>query len=401
MRLVLCLYVFSKTILPSIGWLHLKFSFLHLQPPNHFCFCGLRIAFLSTSTVWPIVFTPAVPGPILPTQTLASASGNSLVLPTTATTTEVAAQPIPLPRPPGDLAPYASTGPEIGISPRPMSYSASSHSTRQRSRLSNSDVKLILYLIAQIKPFKYVGDRTLSQSRKWDLIQQKFERYKLGSGLAAISVPTVRTLQRQMANALRKAQTLELGNLPRPPFDVFRTLLLLSPLADLERAVLELYNVSEAYKTGQTVGPLPEIIHLLADASPTEELGVRSADSPESPNSLDLGDDSDEVLRPVSTATLVSRLQDLAEENAAFFSESMSMLRRHSDRMAEKYAQLEMLLSAGGRRARLLPHEDVPRLPKDTAVHAPSKESAEAADEAPHAADRLERLLGSIQVLLN
>lgn len=286
-----------------------------------------------------------------------------------------------------------------------MSYSATSLATRQRSRLSHSDVKLILYLIAQIKPFKYVGDRTLSQSRKWDLIQQKFERYKLGDGLSAISVPTVRTLQRQMATALRKAQNLELEDPPRAPFDVFRHLLLLSPLADLERAVLELYNVSEAYKTGQTVGPLPEIVHMLADMTPEMDLGERGMESLESTHTLDLGDESvEEETVPVSVAPLIARLRDLEEENAAFFSESMTMLRQHSTRMAEKYAQFEMLLtSAGSLLARELPHADAPRLPKDTAIHAHSSEPAgtESGSGSKDRADRLERLLGSIQVLLN
>lgn len=286
-----------------------------------------------------------------------------------------------------------------------MSYSTTSLTTRQRSRLSHSDVKLILYLIAQIKPFKYVGDRTLSQSRKWDLIQQKFERYKLNDGLLTISVPTVRTLQRQMATALRKAQMLELSDPPRPPFEVFQNLLLLSPLADLERAVLELSNVSEAYKTGQTVGPLPDIVNSLADMSPELGLGERGLDSPASQHTLDLGDESVELeLVPVSVAPLIARLRDLEEENAAFCSEFMTMLRQHSTRMAEKYALLEMLLmSASNVLGRALQHAEAPRLPKDTAIHAHSSQSAEneSGSGSKDRAHRLERLLGSIQVLLN
>lgn len=286
-----------------------------------------------------------------------------------------------------------------------MSYSSSSLTTRQRSRLSHSDVKLILYLIAQIKPFKYVGDRTLSQSRKWDLIQQKFERYKLNDGLSAISVPTVRTLQRQMATALRKAQMLDLGDPPHPPFEVFRNLLLLSPLADLERAVLELSNVSEAYKTGQTVGPLPDVVNSLPDMSPELVSGNRGSESPGSQHTLDLGDDSvisDQV--PVSVAPIIGRLRDLEEENAAFISESMTMLRQHSSRMAEKYAQLEMLLTSSSTVLdRSLSNIDIPRLPKDTAIHTHSAQAArtESGTDTKDRAPRLERLLGSIQVLLN
>lgn len=130
------------------------------------------------------------------------------------------------------------------------------HPHRQRLKLSHLDVRLILYLIVQIKPFKYVGDRTLSQSRKWELIKLRFEQHKLMAGETALASPTVRTLQRQMAAALRNAQQRRPLTLDSLMF--LRLASLESPLEELEFAVLELNNLSEAYKTGQPVGTTSE-----------------------------------------------------------------------------------------------------------------------------------------------
>lgn len=296
--------------------------------------------------------------------------------------------------------------------------------TRQRSRLSHSDVKLILYLIVQIKPFKYVGDRTLSQSRKWDLIQQKFERYKLSRGTTPISVPTVRTLQRQMATALRKAQTLQLADPPRAPFDVFRHLLLQSLLADLERAVLELYNLSEAYKTGQTVGPLPDIVHSFADLPIEAEPDAEDAPNTPSPHASDLGDDMDV---PDAMAPLLASLHALMDQNAAFYGECMAMMRQHSTAMAEKCAYFERLLTSTAELLKTtLPKTGAAVLHAETHADAPAAEPAdepaadvpadvpgdipadEPADEPTDAAagdtsdsTSRERQLGSLLVLLN
>lgn len=47
-----------------------------------------------------------------------------------------------------------------------------------RTKLTSQDVRLILYLTINIKPFKYVGDRSLSQTKKWEIIQTKFAEIK-------------------------------------------------------------------------------------------------------------------------------------------------------------------------------------------------------------------------------
>lgn len=178
-------------------------------------------------------------------------------------------------------------------------------SIRHRLRLSHNDVKLILWLIIQIRPFKYVGDRTLSQLRKWELIQSHFEKHRSladansGHGsLGPLVTPTVRTLQRQLSTALRRAQTrlgdssnsgsdhgLKTdGHIPKyKHFEVFEVLLRASPMADLELAMLELFNLLEAYKRGDTVGALPPSVTRVGNPSdyeamvpplPLDELGL-------------------------------------------------------------------------------------------------------------------------------
>ncbi|WEJ93721.1 hypothetical protein PSN45_001193 [Yamadazyma tenuis] len=120
-----------------------------------------------------------------------------------------------------------------------------------RAKLSNSDIKLILYLIVTIKPFKYTGDRTLSQTKKWDIIQRKFSRRRMSQSPPPF-IPTVRTLQRQLSSAIKKARERRKTtpiNLNADP--VFKSVSHASSLADLEMATLELFELSETLKNGR------------------------------------------------------------------------------------------------------------------------------------------------------
>lgn len=282
---------------------------------------------------------------------------------------------------------------------------------RHRSRLSHADVKLILFLIVQIKPFKYVGDRTLSQSRKWDLIQQKLAHHKLRAGLPPTVVPTVRTLQRQMATALRKAQHRHEPESYRP-FLVFSNLTRSSPLADLELAVLELYNLSEAYKTGQTVGPLPDAVHnindvsrLPSDSEEIHEMTRHSSDvSYQSQNlygSVDLGEqDGGDV--PDSVAPILDRIRMMVDENRSFHSECMSMLRQHAMAMHERITKLERMVLAQARDEPEIKKEEVAGegeiVPSITECDTVSGVDPEIAVKTPPSGDRM---LRSILQLLN
>lgn len=230
-----------------------------------------------------------------------------------------------------------------------MSYTESQ--PRHRSRLSHADVKLILFLIIQIKPFKYVGDRTLSQSRKWDLIQLKLEQHKLQHGLLSAVVPTVRTLQRQMATALRKAQHRHQPD-QYEPFLVFAQLSRQSPLVDLETAVLELYNLSEAYKTGQTVGPLPEMVVLAFENDSVRDFVLDSPDEfPVGRHNLDAlvhlhrllpGLENEEI--PELVAPIILKIRQLSDQNRSFYNEQMSLLRLHAALTNERFLMLEEMV---------------------------------------------------------
>lgn len=225
---------------------------------------------------------------------------------------------------------------------------------RHRSRLSHADVKLILFLIVQIKPFKYVGDRTLSQSRKWDLIQQKLEQHKLRHGPVSAVVPTVRTLQRQMATALRKAQHRHQPD-HYVPFLVFASLSRTSALADLELAVLELYNLSEAYKTGQTVGPLPDLVVLAFEHESVRDFVLDLPDdyhASSGRHNLDvlaqlhrllpeLAAERDDSEIPPLVAPLVAKIRQLGDQNRTFHSEQMAMLRLHAAATHDQLLRLE------------------------------------------------------------
>lgn len=75
-----------------------------------------------------------------------------------------------------------------------------------RIKLAPDEIKLIMFLIVEIKPFKYVGDRSLTQQRKWDLIRTKYYDAKSNNTDDEVIVPTVRTLQRQLTAGLKKAE---------------------------------------------------------------------------------------------------------------------------------------------------------------------------------------------------
>ncbi|PVH14378.1 uncharacterized protein CXQ87_002511 [Candidozyma duobushaemuli] len=219
----------------------------------------------------------------------------------------------------------------------------------QRSKLSHSDVKLILWLIVQIKPFKYVGDRTLSQSRKWDLIQQRFEheRMKVSSNHV---VPTVRTLQRQMAAALRKAKNRKLAS-DYKPYAVFEMLHPRSSLPDLELAVLELHDLSEAYKSGQMVGPLPS--HVKEEVDPhlgdfkrrrSSAASQLSSSSAYSGYSSQISTERLESSSISEDPTTVGLLRNIMSENRRFHDEVVHMMRRHAAVMNSQLQKLTELM---------------------------------------------------------
>lgn len=129
-----------------------------------------------------------------------------------------------------------------------------------RTKLTSQDVRLILYLTINIKPFKYVGDRSLSQTKKWEIIQTKFAEIKRknSDGYLEVIVPTVRTLQRQLATAIKKAKLRRQnnkGNKENKNLDssyfILSTINKDSSLNDLELALLELNDLSEKLKTGK------------------------------------------------------------------------------------------------------------------------------------------------------
>ncbi|CCG24200.1 hypothetical protein CORT_0E06180 [Candida orthopsilosis Co 90-125] len=135
-----------------------------------------------------------------------------------------------------------------------------------RIKLSTQDVKLILYLIVEIKPFKYVGNRALSQTKKWEIIQNKYYDLKFRENNDTnFIIPTVRTLQRQLAGAVKKAQKQRgkerAGGFDRthtipqtlPEIDAddyynFRHISPNSPQEELESALLDLHELSDKIK---------------------------------------------------------------------------------------------------------------------------------------------------------
>lgn len=76
-----------------------------------------------------------------------------------------------------------------------------------RIKLAPDEIKLIMFLIVEIKPFKYIGDKSLSQTKKWELIRTRYYDAKANNKDVEVIVPTVRTLQRQLTAGLKKAET--------------------------------------------------------------------------------------------------------------------------------------------------------------------------------------------------
>ncbi|KAI5956463.1 hypothetical protein KGF54_000938 [Candida jiufengensis] len=131
-----------------------------------------------------------------------------------------------------------------------------------RIKLSAQDVKLILYLIVETKPFKYVGDRSLSQTKKWEIIQKKYFNLKFKElQHKNFVVPTVRTLQRQLAAGVKKASSQRSKDdipHPIPPtleeidndnYYNFATIDESSPQEELESALLDLHHLSNKIKS--------------------------------------------------------------------------------------------------------------------------------------------------------
>lgn len=60
-----------------------------------------------------------------------------------------------------------------------------------RIKLAPDEIKLIMFLIVEIKPFKYIGDKSLSQTKKWELIRTRYYDAKANNKDVEVIVPTV------------------------------------------------------------------------------------------------------------------------------------------------------------------------------------------------------------------
>lgn len=58
-------------------------------------------------------------------------------------------------------------------------------------KLAPDEIKLIMFLIVEIKPFKYIGDKSLSQTKKWELIRTRYYDAKANNKDVEVIVPTV------------------------------------------------------------------------------------------------------------------------------------------------------------------------------------------------------------------
>lgn len=129
--------------------------------------------------------------------------------------------------------------------------------TLNKTKLNGKDIQLILYLIVQIKPFKYVGDRSVSQTYKWELVQRKYVEIKTKEYLRQTKVvaPTVRTLQRQLASAIKRA-SLRMENEENTIENITQLLGRITretSVDELENATFKLNLFSENLKAGREV----------------------------------------------------------------------------------------------------------------------------------------------------
>lgn len=178
--------------------------------------------------------------------------------------------------------------------------------TNPRTKLGVQDIRIILYLIISIKPFKYIGDRTLSQTKKWELIQSEFSKYKQQKNQSNTIIPTIRTLQRQLSAAIKKAKQRRKSILGANDQEtpLFKTITMDHSLDDLELASLELFELSETLKNGK-----------LANSSLLEYSLILSNEIDANDKKLDHGNlfsesHSDQsVSRPASTSTSGSTSQ--------------------------------------------------------------------------------------------
>lgn len=128
-----------------------------------------------------------------------------------------------------------------------------------RSKLSIQNVRILLYFIFEIKPFKYVGDRSINQTRKWEIIQEKYAQSRKNDSFETeFVVPTVRTLQRQLASAIKKAklkkEAMNNKGIKISEEDItslFKSIGPDSSTETLELALLELHEYSERLKNGK------------------------------------------------------------------------------------------------------------------------------------------------------
>ncbi|EMG46305.1 hypothetical protein G210_3451 [Candida maltosa Xu316] len=194
-----------------------------------------------------------------------------------------------------------------------------------RFKLSIEDIKLIIYLIVKIKPFKYVGNRSLSQTKKWELIQTRYYETKesntsnnentteTDTTTTATSnkdfiVPTVRTLQRQLANAIKKAGQRRsnqlkkgilinrheipntLSQIDNDEYYQFNDITQNSSIEELETAVLDLQELSDKIKLlkvqSNTIKvnqpskqPRPSISHIIHETNTTGPISLTNDSS--------------------------------------------------------------------------------------------------------------------------
>lgn len=192
-----------------------------------------------------------------------------------------------------------------------------------RTKLTSQDVRLILYLTINIKPFKYVGDRSLSQTKKWEIIQTKFAEIKRknSDGYPEVIVPTVRTLQRQLATAIKKAKLRRQNNKSKKEnknldssYFILSTINKESSLNDLELALLELNDLSEKLKTGK---------------------GTNTPVAIELPNAniLQSFDLNKSITSPIETSNVSANIPTNSESNNAQFATSSTRLSSKSSNL--------------------------------------------------------------------